>query len=480
MKLKLLAVWLCALPLLAHVGSPDVFYEGEAGPYHLMVTIRPPQVIPGVAEVEIRSTSPEVRQVRIVPLPMTGPGARFAPVPDVAQPSREDPQYYTGSLWLMGTGSWQVRVSVDGARGPGNVSVPVPALSTRVLGMQRALEATLIVLGLVLTLGIVSLIGAGTREAQLEPGEEPDAAHKRRARIAMAATALVAAAGLWLGNSWWNVEAGAYQGKVFKPLALRTHVEGANRLVLQLEDPGWLTRRTDDLLPDHGHLMHLYVIHVPEMDRVWHLHPDLTAPAAFTQSLPDMPAGRYRLYGDIVHASGFPDTATTEINLPAIAGQPLTGDDAAGAGPSVLQADYNRNVTLLPDGYRMVWEREAGAFHARRPYEFRFRLEDPSGRPAGDMELYMGMQGHAAFVSPDGSVFAHVHPSGSVPMAALSLAAGSADPHAGHAMPMTESRLPAEVAFPYGFPKPGAYRVFVQVKRAGQVETGVFDARAEN
>src|SRR5579872_255688 len=362
MKLKLLAVWLCALPLLAHVGSPDVFYEGEVGPYHLMVTIRPQQVIPGVAEVEIRSTSPEVRQVRIVPLPMTGPGARFAPVPDVAQPSREDPQYYTGSLWLMGTGSWQVRVSVDGARGPGNVSVPVPALSTRVLGMQRALEATLIVLGLVLTLGIVSLIGAGTREAQLEPGKEPDAAHKRRARIAMAATALVAAAGLWLGNSWWNVEAGAYQGKVFKPLALRTHVEGANRLVLQLEDPGWLTRRTDDLLPDHGHLMHLYVIHVPEMDRVWHLHPDLTGGATFTQSLPDMPAGRYRLYGDIVHASGFPDTATAEIDLPAISGRPLTGDDAAGAGPPIAQADYNRNVMLLPDGYRMVWERGTSAF----------------------------------------------------------------------------------------------------------------------
>ena len=45
----------------------------------------------------------------------------------------------------------------------------------------------------------------------------------------------------------------------------------------------------------------------------------------------------------------------------------------------------------------------------------------PGGRPA-DMQLYMGMAGHAAFVATDGSVFAHVHPSGSVPMAALGLA----------------------------------------------------------
>jgi hypothetical protein len=36
------------------------------------------------------------------------------------------------------------------------------------------------------------------------------------------------------------------------------------------------------------------------------------------------------------------------------------------------------------------------------------------------------------------------------------------------------------VGFPYGFPKAGNYRIFVQVKRAGRVEMGVFDARVEN
>ena len=74
----------------------------------------------------------------------------------------------------------------------------------------------------------------------------------------------------------------------------------------------------------------------------------------------------------------------------------------------------------------MIWERDPGPLHAKRAIFFRFRLEDADGRPAHNVELYMGMPGHAAFVRSDRSVFAHVHPSGSVPMASLSLTQNSA------------------------------------------------------
>jgi hypothetical protein len=36
-----------------------------------------------------------------------------------------------------------------------------------------------------------------------------------------------------------------------------------------------------------------------------------------------------------------------------------------------------------------------------------------------------------------------------------------------------------EISIPYGFPKTGLYHVFVQVKRAGQIQTGVFDANVK-
>src|SRR5260221_7811802 len=158
----LILVLATALP--AHVGSPAVFYERTAGPYRLLVTIRPPVIVPGVAEIEIRSLSRAVRQIRIVPLPLTGAGAKFAPTPDVAQRSKQDPQFFTRSLWLMSVGEWQVRIRADGDQGAGELSVPVPALPTRTQTMQAGVGALLFVLMLVLAVGIVSIVGAGVRE----------------------------------------------------------------------------------------------------------------------------------------------------------------------------------------------------------------------------------------------------------------------------------------------------------------------------
>jgi hypothetical protein len=87
------------------------------------------------------------------------------------------------------------------------------------------------------------------------------------------------------------------------------------------------------------------------------------------------------------------------------------------------------------------------------------------------------MAGHAIFVRSDRSVFAHIHPAGSVPMASLALAQQDLGIAVDHGA--MHSLLPV-VSFPYGFPQAGSYRLFIQIKRHGEVETGVFDARVEN
>jgi hypothetical protein len=452
-----LLLLLLATAAHAHIGSPDVFFEGSAGPYPLFVTIRPPTVIPGTADIEIRTSAPDVRELRLTPTPLTGDGAKFAPTPDIARRSKDDPQFFSGTLWMMTSGSWQVRIAVDGARGAGKLSVPVPAVAQSTKRMDAPLGIALAILGLVLAIGVVSIAGAAAREAQLSPGIEPDASVLRRGRRTMAIASVIVVAALYLGNLWWTAEANTYDRYIYRPLNAAAAIDNGH-LRLELSDPGWLvTRKTDDFLPDHGHLMHLYVLRLPEMDRAWHLHPEMTGPGVFDHALPPMPAGRYALFGDLVHENGFPETVTTEFTLANdLPGTPLSGDDAAGPTPNAA---------------RIVFDREP-SYRVGKPTQFRFRLVEANGEPSPNMELYMGMPGHAAFIRRDRSVFAHVHPGGSVPMASLALTAeAKANLHSLHHM----GAIPPEISFPYGFPKPGPYRIIVQMKHGGAIETALFD-----
>jgi hypothetical protein len=82
----------------------------------------------------------------------------------------------------------------------------------------------------------------------------------------------------------------------------------------------------------------------------------------------------------------------------------------------------------------------------------------------------MGMAGHAVVRREDGGVFAHLHPAGTISMAAQEMFAGET-----RTQPMNQALRSHEVEFPYAFPRAGAYRLWVQVRKAGRIETGVFD-----
>jgi hypothetical protein len=376
----------------------------------------------------------------------------------------------------MQSGSWQIRIAAQGAQGQGTVSVPIPAVARNTRRMPAGLGAFLFALMLALVLGLIAISGAAVREAQLEPGAIPGSQRRFRGRFVMVVVALLLVGTVWFGDRWWNSEAADYSQYIYKPLQMQASLAKGGTLTLNIKDPGWLlSRKTDDFIPDHDHLMHLYLIREPALDVVYHLHPDLTAPVVFELTLPSMPAGSYNLYADVVHEDGFPETMTASLKLPQMTGRPLAGDDAMGAGTAAA------TNFLLPDGYRMIFKTRDAHFKARRPELFSFELLDPQGNSPRDMALYMGMPGHAAFVKTDGSVFAHIHPNGTVAMAAFMLAQPSVMemPHASMGMsdmPGMTMAKPNTVSFPYGFPGAGEYRIFVQMKHGETVETGIFQA----
>jgi hypothetical protein len=272
---------------------------------------------------------------------------------------------------------------------------------------------------------------------------------------------------------------------LYRPFDANASVASAgNRrtVTLSIRDPRWTgtavaESRYNALMPDHGKLMHLFMVREPALDAIAHLHPVARTASGldFDADVPPLPPGRYRVYGDIVHESGYAQTLVSGVDL---AGTPtqsaaLTDPDdswfsgaAMREGPTVAY-DFG-------DGARLVWNRGTASTTSGVERDLSFSLQDATGGVLS-VEPYMGMAAHVVVASVDGSVFAHLHPSGSISMAAMQRFAGASgvDPHAGHNMP-----LDSRVTIPYAFPKAGAYRVFVQVKRGGRILTAAFDVNA--
>lgn len=564
-----------------------MFFEGAAGPYPVHVVVRPPAVIPGVAEIAVRVRAPVTAAGSSAPPAASGrrglgklrvtaqpvqwdAGPEGAPPADVAQPVRGEPGLFAARLWMMTANSYDIRVGVFGPAGRGTVAVPVSTAASRRLEMRSGLAVALLALAALLFAGVVSLVGAGVRESVLAPGDQPRERERRRGQLAMATTAAVLAVLLTAGKSWWTRIDAAYRQRLYQPyhVVTRLQPDGPQQVLrLTVADPRWRGRDWTPVVPDHGKLMHLFLIRTPGLDAFAHLHPvpaeepavpaapapSVTLPSAppqapaaapatspgievgrlgsrghwtggesggqieaeaaaagvFRAVLPRLPAGVYRLYADITQESGFAETLTATVTLPPPQQvpapfdpqrpEPDPDDSVRVAAPVAWRPPNEATVSPLDGGLTMTWLRPVAArLIAGRDASLRFAVRTPDGRPA-PLEPYMGMLGHAVICRDDGRIFIHLHPQGTISMTAQALLTGRASsldartgpkaPWSGPSaplpgppmMPMTAMAMPAagggngEVSFPYEFPEPGRYRIWVQVKSAGQILTGVFD-----
>jgi TRAP-type C4-dicarboxylate transport system substrate-binding protein len=126
----------------------------------------------------------------------------------------------------------------------------------------------------------------------------------------------------------------------------------------------------------------------------------------------------------------------------------------------------------------MRWVEAREGLRAGRETTLRFEVLTPEGEPAR-LEPYMGMLSHAVVTRADGAVFVHLHPMGTVSMTSQQLfeqrergdtirsstgelIVGAHSGHDGHGPAVST------VSFPYEFPQPGRYHLWVQVKRQGR------------
>jgi hypothetical protein len=263
-------------------------------------------------------------------------------------------------------------------------------------------------------------------------------------------------------------------------------------LTLAIADSDWLGRQYTPLIPDHGKLMHLFLVR-DDLSAFGHLHPLPVDSSTFRTTLPPLPAGHYRLYADVVHESGFTQTLVDTVTLTARGATWRSSDPDDSWWEGRIQSTvYGQPSTLpLENGYTMTWERDSTPLVAGRDLDLRFRVAGQDGRPAA-LEPYMGMVSHAAITRDDGAVFVHIHPSGTISTASqlafalrqpgdtvrgrLGGRITTAEQSSSPMVSMVMEGDPGMVTLPYAFPKPGRYRLWVQVKTKGRILTGAFDA----
>lgn len=471
-----------------HVGSPTVFFDGMAGPYAMRVIVRPPEVVPGLAQIIVQSSAGDIRRVVVRPVYWRA-GLAGSPAGDVAERIDGDRPAWSASLWFMQRGAYSVYVTVDGAQGSGTVTVPVMAVATSTLGLSPGLMILLGLLGIGLVAGLLNIVRAASSEALVEPGAPLTAQTRRRGRLAAAVALPVLALLLTGGALWWRAVDADYQRSLYRAPAFVPTVsaspEGAT-LTFVVRDTAGLAPLAP-IMPDHGKMMHLYLVRDSTLDVLAHLHPTVREDSIFVTPLPALPAGRYRAFGDVVLETGSSLTLTTLVDLPAIpASSPaLTADEGwEGAVPVARVAD--RLPLRVADGLTIEWAATADPIVSEEPLDLRFIVRDAAGAAVA-FEPYLGMAGHAAVMRTDGSVFVHLHPMGTVAPGAQEVFAlrdrGDTtadgrlvvrDPRGAgaHGMPMGRA---GSLIFPYEFPRAGDYRVFVQFRHGGRIVTAAFD-----
>jgi hypothetical protein len=503
--------------------------------------IRPPAVLPGIAQTDVRVDAGAKAKVWLQPA-LFAAGKQGAPPPVSAMPVAGETNFFNAPLWLMRAGSYSVEVTVDGERGRGTVLVPLNSAATQRPAMSALVAGGLVCLGVVLFVAAVWLGGAAGRDSTLEPDAAPASRQRLHGVVAGAATAVLLAGALFAVKTRWQAMDREFRNNaLYRPLPVTVNLRTNGTLRLfQLSppeekpgEPGWET-----LVADHGKLMHLFLVQQPESSAFAHLHPVRRDGRAFEGVLPPLPAGAYDLYAEVTREDGLSQTLTSKVFLATSIGRaPQRGggsndvfcqsgvvpvgnapepfgldmDDSwhTGGGKSTsLRA--NQRVCPLMNGCEMVFE-EAGDLVENRETSLRFAVFSRESKPT-TLQPYMGMMGHAVVRRSEGDVFTHLHPLGTISMAAQELFVKRNDAEAGSTggeLSKTESStikqeaagtnevrpipIPTntqdivqrpsdsgqtnvnQVAFPYAFPRAGDYRVWVQVRIAGQVQTGTFD-----
>jgi hypothetical protein len=190
--------------------------------------------------------------------------------------------------------------------------------------------------------------------------------------------------------------------------------------------------RVRDFEVEHEKRMHLIVVR-RDGRGFQHLHPELGADGVWRTRLTLPDAGAYRVFADFKRGGK---------------AQTLAADLAVDGNADYEPLPAPATTAATGDGYEV--RLDAGQLRAGRDAELRFSVA--RNGQAVHTEPYLGAGGHLVALREGDLAYLHVHP-------------GGHDEHAAH---------DDAVTFASEFPSEGRYRLFLQFKHAGKVQTAEF------
>lgn len=175
----------------------------------------------------------------------------------------------------------------------------------------------------------------------------------------------------------------------------------------------------------HERRMHLIIVR-RDLTGYQHLHPTLAPDGTWTTPLRLPTAGVYRAYADFV-VDGRKRTLATDLLV---------------AGPFTPRALPAPTATVTTGGGDVTLGGSRPRAGARTEVKY---AVSRGGRPVADLQPYLGAKGHLVALREGDLAYLHVHPEN----------AGADE----------------EIVFAATFPSPGRYRLFLQFRRGGRVET---------
>ena len=140
------------------------------------------------------------------------------------------------------------------------------------LSLHDALPISLLCL---LFFGAINIIRIAYKDSTQSPGDHPSHGKIIKSYIVTIVSLIIFSAIIYGGKSWWNNIDTAYQNNIFQTLENKIEIfdNGKEKFMsIEIIDELWKQNRMADIIPDHGKIMHIYLIS-DDYESIAHLHP---------------------------------------------------------------------------------------------------------------------------------------------------------------------------------------------------------------